>query len=154
VSALYPLHVSLLDRIRRGDYVEPTGAPVPRRGRSVSLAEVADRIAAGEDPLAAVRDFLDQVGRRRDGALRELIHERPAPTGSRKADALLAGVAEHLAAVRDLPCPRWTLEDGRFLDRFWFVSDVPGFRAVALAQSPIALKRRGILWPARSLERV
>jgi len=23
----------------------------------------------------------------------------------------------------------WSVEPGRFLDRFWFVSDVPGFRA-------------------------
>jgi hypothetical protein len=97
---------------------------------------------------------LDQVGRRRDDELAVLIRAHPTPTGSRKADALVAGVAEHLAAVRGLPCPAWVREPERFLDRFWFVSSVPGFRAVALAQTPIALKRRGVLWPARSLQRV
>jgi hypothetical protein len=63
-------------------------------------------------------------------------------------------VAEHLVAVRGLPCPAWVHEPERFLGRFWFVSTVPGFRAVAIAQTPIALKRRGVFWPARSMERV
>ena len=67
---------------------------------------------------------------------------------------MLAGVAELLASTRQLRCPSWVREPGRFLDRFWFVSTEPGFRAIAIAQSPMALKRRGIFWPARSLERV
>jgi hypothetical protein len=147
--------MGLLDTIRRGAYV-PDSAPAPARlgGRSLSLAEVASRIAAGDEPLGGVRDFLGQVDRRSDDELATLVRERPVPTGDRKADALLAGVAEHLAAVRELPCPGWVHEQGRFLDQFWFVSSVPGFRAVALAQTPIALKRRGIFWPARSLERI
>lgn len=147
--------MGLLDSIRHGSYVaDATTAPGPRGGRSLSLAEVASRIAAGEEPLGVVRDFLDQVDRRRDDDLAVLIQPRPTPTGNREADALLAGVAEHLAAVRGLPCPAWVQEKERFLDRFWFVSSVPGFRAVALAQTPIALKRRGVFWPARSMERV
>jgi len=147
--------MGLLDSIRHGSYIaDATPSTGPRRGRSLSLAEVANSIAAGDEPLPAVRDFLDQVDRRRDYELAELIRARPTPTGNRKADALLAGVGEHLAAVRGLPCPAWVQEQERFLDRFWFVSSVPGFRAVALAQTPIALKRRGIFWPARSMERV
>jgi hypothetical protein len=147
--------MGLLDRIRRGDYVaDSTAAPEDLGGRRLSLAEIAGAVRAGDDPLGGVRDFLDQVPRRDDAELAALIRERPEPTGDPKADALLAGIAEHLSAVRNLPCPRWVQEEGRFLDRFWFVSDVPGFRAVALAQTPIALKRRGIFWPAPSLERV
>jgi hypothetical protein len=155
LRAVYALHMGLLDLIRRGDYVATyTAALGPLGGRSLSLAEVATRIAAGDEPLAAVRDFLDQVARRRDDELAILIRERPEPTGNQKADALLAGVAEHLAAMRELPCPDWVHERERFLDQFWFVSTVPGFRAIAIAQTPIALKRRGIFWPSRSLERV
>ncbi len=147
--------MSLLDRIRHGSYAaDPATARVSRVGRSVSLAEVAVRTSQGEDVLSAVRDFLDQVNRRDEGELTELIRARPEPTTSRKADALLAAVAEHLAAVKGVPCPTWVREPERFLDSFWFVSDVPGFRATALAQTPMALKRRGIFWPARSLERV
>lgn len=147
--------MGLLDRIRRGSYTADLGAsPDSLAGRSVSLAEVAVRVSEGEELLPAVRDFLDQVKRRDDSELADLIRARPEATGSRKADAVLAGVAEHLSAVKNLPCPRWVREPERFLDSFWFVSDVPGFRAAALAQTPMALKRRGIFWPARSLERV
>jgi len=147
--------MGLLDLIRCGGYVADSApAPAWLGGRSLSLSEIARNIAAGDDPLAAVRDFLGQVARRSDDELASLIRKRPDPTGDRKADALLAGVAEHLAAVRGLRCPDWVLEHERFLDHFWFVSAVPGFRAVALAQTPIALKRRGIFWPARSMERV
>jgi hypothetical protein len=147
--------MGLLDLIRRGSYVaDSAAAPRLIGGRSLDLAEIANRIAAGGEPLGAVRDFLDQVNRRRDDELTALIRARPTPTGNPNADALIAGLAEHLAAVRGLPCPDWVREAERFLDRFWFVSDVPGFRAVALAQTPIALKRRGVFWPARSLERV
>lgn len=147
--------MGLLDRIRRGSYTADLSASSDSlAGRSVSLAEVAVRVSEGEELLPAVRDFLDQVKRRDDGALADLIRARPELTGSRKADALLAGVAEHLSAVKNLPCPGWVREPERFLDSFWFVSDVPGFRAAALAQTPMALKRRGIFWPARSLERV
>ena len=147
--------MSLLDRIRHGSYTADldTG-PDSLSGRSMRLAEVAVRVSEGDELLPAVRDFLDQVKRRDDRELADLIRARPMSTGSGRADALLAGVAEHLAAVRNLPCPGWVREPERFLDAFWFVSDVPGFRAVALAQTPIALKRRGIFWPARSLERV
>ena len=147
--------MSLLDLIRRGRYVAdtvPTAAWLG--GRSTSLAEVANRIAAGDEPLGAVREFLDQVDRRSDDELAGLIRERPELTGNVQADALLAGVAEHLAAIRNLRCEDWVTEPERFLERFWFVSSVPGFRAVALAQTPIALKRRGVFWPARSMERV
>jgi hypothetical protein len=147
--------MGLLDRIRRGEYVpDSTPGRTVRGGTTMSLAEAAGRITDGEETLAVARDFLDQVGLVSDGELAALIRERPALTGSREVDALLAGVAEHLAAVRGLPCSAWVHEPERFLDRFWFVSSVPGFRATALAQTPMALKRRGILWPARSLERV
>ncbi|MBA3561945.1 MAG: hypothetical protein H0W35_04385 [Actinobacteria bacterium] len=147
--------MSLLDRIRHGTYTaDPSVAFDSLTGRSVSLTETAMRISQGEDVLPAVRDFLDQVSRRDQVELAELIRECPAPSGSAKADALLAGAAEHLAAVKSLPCPGWVRDPERFLDSFWFVSDVPGFRATALAQTPIALKRRGIFWPTRSLERV
>jgi len=118
------------------------------------LAETASRIAGGEEVMVAVRDFLDQIPRIADPELAVAIERRPKLTDDRRADALLAGVAEHLAATRDVPAPRWVLEPERFLDRFWFVSGVPGFRAIALAQTPVALKRRGILWPARSMQRV
>jgi len=145
--------MGLIDEIRAGTYVadEPIGATP---GRLATFAEAGARVAAGESSLHVVRELLDQAARLPAGELRGTMEERPEPTGDRRADALLAAVAEHLAARVDARAPAWTLEPDRFLDRFWFVSDVPGLRAISLAQSPVALKRRGILWPARSLARV
>lgn len=145
--------MGLIDEIRAGTYVadEPIGATP---GRAVTFAEAADRIVAGEDPLRVARELLDQAARLPAAELLATMQQRPRPTRNGRADALLAAVAEHLAAGVDARAPAWTLEPDRFLDRFWFVSEVPGLRAISLAQSPVALKRRGILWPARSLARV
>lgn len=118
------------------------------------LRQTAERIVAGEDRLVAVRDFLDQVPRRTSEELATMIEEEPQVTGDGQADALLAAIAEHVAIRHDLGVPRWALQQSRFLDRFWFVSPTRGFRAIALVQTPIALKRRGIFWPERSMERV
>jgi len=69
-------------------------------------------------------------------------------------DAYLGALAEHLAVAHDLERPTWAIEPERFLDRFWFVSEVPGFRAVSISQAPAAFRRRGVFVPERSLHRV
>jgi hypothetical protein len=50
--------------------------------------------------------------------------------------------------------PAWSIKPDRFLDRFWFLTDVPGLRAILIAQAPAAFRRRGIFVPERSLHRV
>ena len=120
-----------------------------------TLATVARRTRGGEDFRLAVRDFLDEFALRPDGQAREqAIAERPEPTGDARHDAYLGALAEHLAAVHGLDRPAWSIEGDRFLDRFWFVSGVPGFRALAIAQAPAAFRRRGVFVPERSLHRV
>jgi hypothetical protein len=146
--------VGLLERIRSGRFVSDDGPALASPGRRLTLRDAGARVEGGEDPLIVVREFLDQAGRASAPELAAMIRERPKLTGDARADALIAGVAEHLAAVREVRCPDWTSGPERFLDRFWFVSAEPGFRAIAIAQTPVALKRRGILWPARSLRRV
>lgn len=148
--------MGLIDRIREGTYIADDDPPGPGRAglRALSLAEAAERIAAEGDVMPPVRDFLDQVARLEDAELESLIASEPPPTGRPEGDALLAGIAEHLAITRGVKAPSWTLDEGRFLERFWFVSQVPGFRATAIAQTPVALKRRGVFWPARSMVRV
>jgi hypothetical protein len=123
---------------------------------TATLADVARRTQAGEPFRHAVRDFLDEFALRADDASRvAAIAERPPfLTGARRHDAYLGALAEHLAAVHDLPRPAWSVEPGRFLDRFWFVSEVRGFRAIAIAQAPAAFRRRGVFIPERSLHRV
>ncbi len=129
--------------------------PPARERLSQTLAAVAERVRAGEDFRHAVREFLDEFALRGDDRLRaEAIEQRPESTGDPRHDAYLGALAEHLAVVHGLSRPGWSVEPGRFLDRFWFVSDVPGFRAVAIAQAPAAFRRRGVFIPERSLHRV
>ena len=134
--------MGLLDRIRRGTYVPTGGDELAAPGRRRTLREAAAGVRQGEDPLLAMRELLDQAGRVDGRQLAAMIGERPEETGDERADALFAGIAEHLAAVHGIACPPWAGEPERFLERFWFVSSEPGYRAIALAQSPVALKRR------------
>jgi hypothetical protein len=128
----------------------------PDEGRlTQTLAAVAQRAREGEDFRHAVREFLDEFALRGDDLSRgESIERCPISTGDPRHDAFLGALAEHLAAVHRLTRPAWSVEPERFLDRFWFVSEVPGFRAVSIAQAPAAFRRRGVFVPERSLHRV
>lgn len=127
----------------------------PAEGRlTATLAGVAERVRAGEGFSFAVREFLDEFALRGDERSQAAaIEPRPAPTGDPRYDAYLGALAEHIAALYGLDRPPWSVEPDRFLDRFWFVSEVPGFRAVSIAQAPAAFRRRGVFVPERSLHR-
>lgn len=127
----------------------------PRAGQlTQTLAGIAARTRAGEDFRHAAREFLDEFALRDDDSRAAAIAECPEPTGDARYDAYLGALAEHLAAVCGLPRPDWSVAPGRFLDRFWFLSDVPGLRATAIAQAPAAFRRRGVFVPERSLHRI
>ncbi len=139
-----------------GSFPEWLAAHPPDDGAFVqTLAGAADRVIAGEGLRAAVRDLLDelQLLPRRD-LIARAIRDRPRLTGDDRADAYLGALAEHVAAREGLERPQWSIEPERFLDRFWFVSDVPGFRAIAVAQSPAAFRRRGVFVARDALTRV
>jgi hypothetical protein len=129
--------------------------PPPDSAFRQSLAGVAERVRAGEDLHFAVRELLDEFALLpRDDLRRAAIDRRPAPTGDARADAFLGALAEYLAANAGLERPGWSIEQGRFLQRFWFVSPVAGFRALAIVESPAAFRRRGIFIARGALERV
>jgi len=120
-----------------------------------TLANVAQRARGGEDFQLAVREFLDEFVLRADeGSRGTAIAEKPLPTGDPRHDAYLGALAEHLAVTHGLQRPAWSVEEDRFLPRFWFVSEVPGFRAISIAQAPAAFRRRNVFVPERSLHRV
>ncbi|HEX3735607.1 MAG TPA: hypothetical protein VHU86_10720 [Solirubrobacterales bacterium] len=129
--------------------------PPPAERLTETLDGVAGRLLAGEDFRYAVREFLDEFALRgEDRSRATAIAERPPASGEPRYDAYLGALAEHLALAHGLPRPQWSTEPARFLQRFWFLSDVPGFRAIAIAQTPAAFRRRGIFIPERSLHRV
>jgi hypothetical protein len=121
----------------------------------LTLAGLARRGASGADFQHRVREFLDEFALRPDNRARSAaVAEEPPFTGSPRHDAYLVALAEHLATAHRFERPAWSVGPGRFLDRFWFVSNVRGFRATAIAQAPAAFRRRGIFIPERSLHRV
>ncbi len=129
--------------------------PPPDAAFRQTLALASKRVREGDDLRFAVREFLDEFELMpREDLRARAIHARPEPTGDPRADAYFGALAEHLAATRGMERPDWTVERERFLDRFWFVSEVPGFRALAVAQSPAAFRRRGIFIAGGALERV
>jgi hypothetical protein len=129
--------------------------PPPDGAFEQSLAGVAERVRGGDEFFAAVRELLDEFALLAGGAQRvRAIADEPQSTGDPHHDAYLGALGEHLATIHGLPRPSWTTDRHRFLDRFWFVSDVTGFRALAIAQSPAAFRRRGIFISAGSLMRV
>jgi hypothetical protein len=120
-----------------------------------TLAGVSRRVRDGEGFDHAAREFLDEFAlAATDRSRQATIAERPEPTGDARWDAYLGALAEHLAAVHALERPSWSTEPDRFLDRFWFVSDTVGFRAISISQAPAAFRRRGVFIPERSLHRV
>ena len=129
--------------------------PPPDEAFRQTLALVGERLRNGDELRFAVREFLDEFALLpRDDLRARAIRDRPELTGEDRADAYLGALAEHLAAVERIERPPWAVERERFLDRFWFVSEVSGFRALAIAQSPAAFRRRGIFISAGALRRV
>ncbi len=87
-------------------------------------------------------------------SLAAMLAVEPALTGSARFDALLGGVAAHLARQAGLPAPTWTSASSRFLDEWWFVSGVASLHASALVQSPAELAIRGVFVCDGALDRV
>lgn len=138
---------STLEWLRRNGGTRPTGR--------WTLATTAARVAAGEDFAFAVREFLDGLYVMFTDEHREaLVRDRPATLPDRRHDAYLAALAEHFAAVHRFPRPDWSVEPGRFLDHYWWVSAYRGFWPTAVAESPAAFRRRGVLIDESMLQRL
>jgi hypothetical protein len=65
-------------------------------------------------------------------------------------DALLAALAEHLAAQHDLAPPEWA--ELRVLQRPWFPAELKVQRADALVRAPAAFRKHGVYLSAADLE--
>lgn len=111
------------------------------------LADLATEVRASSDERGQLRlvfEFLRSASE--DGhPLRQLIAVAPEPTDDPRYDALLAAVAEDLCVRAGIPPPRWVSDSGRFLDGFWWVSELPSARARALVHAPASYRRRGVM---------
>lgn len=78
----------------------------------------------------------------------------PPSTGDERVDAALAGLAEHLARRDGWEAEAWAYEPGRRALQAWWVPQLPGLQVLALRDSPLAFRRRGVFLDPRSLDRV
>jgi hypothetical protein len=79
-----------------------------------------------------------------------LLMDDPPSVGDERWDALLAALAEHLAAKHDLAPPSWT--ELRVLGRPWFPAELRVQRADALVHAPAAFRKHGVYLAAADLE--
>jgi len=116
-------------------------------------------LAAGTGLPAAFRcllQLLDDYRRaQRLGvpAAANLFQQRPDETGDNRVDAALAGLAEHLARRDGWLPPAWAFEQERYARPWWFVSGVRSWHALALVESPLAFRKRGVFLTGAALDR-
>jgi hypothetical protein len=95
-------------------------------------------------------EFLEEYRWESPDAQTTLLQDEPISVGDERWDALLAALAEHLAAKHDLAPPAWT--DLRVLERPWFPAALRVQRADALVHAPAAFRKHGVYLAAADLE--
>ncbi|MGH3246592.1 MAG: hypothetical protein ACRDOI_10340 [Trebonia sp.] len=121
--------------------------------RPMTLADLAAHlIQAGDDRTRwkLVWEFLEEYRWEPVGVQPVLLRDKPPSTGDLRWDALLAALAEHLAAKHDLAPPAWA--DLRILQRPWFPAELRVQRADALVRAPAAFRKHGVYLSAADLE--
>ena len=122
--------------------------------RPRTLAEVARRRNAAGDFSMLMREFLDEFyGALATGEADLCIAEEPEKLPDPQDHAFLGAVGEHLARRWNLAIPPWTQDPSRFLRRPYFTTPIEGLKALLIAESPIAFRRRLIFTEAEPLRR-
>ena len=119
----------------------------------MTLADLAGRLARTPDVKVRwklVWEFLEEYRWEPDDVQTSLLSDEPVPVGDARWDALLAALAEHLAAEHDLAPPEWA--ETRVLRRPWFPAELEIQRADALVWAPAAFRKHGVYLSARDLE--
>ncbi len=135
-----------------------------RRRGAMQIADVARRIQAciangdcASDCATAWRwllQFTDDFRGSSPSARQWMTNDPPPLVGLSNYDAAIAGLVEHLCAQYRVEAPPWTCEETRFAKPWWFPANLPALRARALRESPISLKRHGVLVTAEAFDRV
>jgi hypothetical protein len=121
--------------------------------RPMTLADLAVRLVrTGDDKVRwkLIWEFLEEYRWEPMQLQLALLHDEPPPTGDERWDALLAALAEHLAAEHDAGPPAWT--ELRVLRRPWFPAELTIQRAEALVWAPAAFRKHGVYLSAHDLE--
>jgi hypothetical protein len=121
--------------------------------RPMTLADLAGRLSGVVEDRTRwklVWEFLEEYRWEADTAQPGLLADEPEPVGDERWDALLAALAEHLAAKLDLAPPTWA--DLRVLRTPWFPAQLRVQRADALVHAPAAFRKHGVYLSAADLE--
>jgi len=126
----------------------PSTAAAIRRDLSVDQSESAT--------LRLIIQASDDFARLEEAEDRQFFLSEPSPTGSRRWDALLAGLAVHLCRRAGMDrTPWWTTDPSRTVGDLWWVdSDAPGLQARLLQNAVPSLRARGVILDRRNLESV
>jgi len=117
--------------------------------RPATLAEVAQRRNGGEELGPLMAEFLDTFyGAVKSKRAQPLLAPEPQHLPSADEHALLGAIGEHLARRWNLIIPEWVNDPSRFLKRPYFTSPLEGFKALLIAESPLAFRRRLIFTEA------
>lgn len=127
--------------------------------RPKTLKEVAERSASLAEFGRHLRDWLHELRRASSRPQAAIAIADEPPQLAKKfaqgqvADAWLGAYAEHLAVKLGHAAPDWAFAAHRIASEPLFdESDAtPGLRALALARSPLAFKRRNIFTPTVDL---
>ena len=137
--------------------VQNTGYPLEAlavtRYHPMSLVELGSRLSRTADAKVRwklVWEFLEEYRWEQAEAQPSLLQDEPVPVGDERWDALLAALAEHLAARLDLAPPPWA--ESRVLRRPWFPAELQIQRAEALVWAPAAFRKHGVYLSARDLD--
>jgi hypothetical protein len=104
--------------------------------------------------LQLLDDYCSVLRASGTAAAAAVFHAAPPLTGDDRVDAALAGLAEHVARRDGWEAPEWAFELERRALHAWWVPQLPGLQVLALRDSPLAFRRRGVFLDPRSLERV
>lgn len=121
--------------------------------RPLTLRELAEHLIRTADSKVRwklVWEFLEEYRWEPADVQPSLLQDEPATIGDERWDALLAALAEYLAAQHDLAPPAWA--ELRILREPWFPADLKTQRVDALVWAPAAFRKHGVYLSARDLE--
>lgn len=121
--------------------------------RPMTVADLASHLMQAADDRTRwklVWEFLEEYRWEPPGAQPSLLVDEPSPIGDERWDALLAALAEHLAAQHDLAPPDWA--ELRVLRRPWFPAELKVQRTEALVWAPAAFRKHGVYLAASDFQ--
>ena len=121
--------------------------------RPATLVEVAEAARTSDGSYrVALAGFLDTFYMN-PASRQTMIDAEPPMTGVPVTDAYIGAVGEHLARRWDLTVPRWTADPRRTLHAPVFAGGIEALKAMLLAQSPLAFRKRMIFVEHEPLRR-